>query len=266
MCLYFDDNERHLIQALESIQNQTHKANECIIVYDGYVNEEVAAVIENFKRVLNIKVCQLEVNKGFAEALNVGLRLCRYDYVIRADPDDICMPDRIEKQIQFMVENPDVAVCGMQATIINEDNLVLGTRSVPLKGRKFEKFAKWRSPLSHPTVCLRKEIILDIGGYPLFRKGQDYALWSLLLANGYELQNLPDVGIRYRVGGNFVKRRSLKQLKNELAILRFQFNNRFLSRYEFYRNITLRCIFRSMPHRLIQVAYAMAYYRVKRTQ
>src|SRR5690606_26639930 len=122
--------------------------------------------------------------------LNEGLKWCRHDWVARMDSDDIALPERFATQAAFLAEHADVDVLG---ACIEERDLsmtqVLSRREVPCTHAEISRFAKRRSPISHPVVVFRKSAVLTVGGYPLFQRAQDYALWSLLLVRGYRFAN-----------------------------------------------------------------------------
>lgn len=103
--VYKSDNPEHLETALKSIwDNQILKPDQIVLVQDGPVGDEIVNIINNFKAILDDKLSFLElsVNLGLARALNEGLRLCKYDLIARMDSDDICFPNRFEKQIAFL--------------------------------------------------------------------------------------------------------------------------------------------------------------------
>ena len=189
-------------------------------------------------------------------ALNIGLQQCSYELVARMDSDDISLPDRFEKQVNFMENRPDIAA---SSAVLEEwdDSFsnYIGIRKLPLEYEELIKFAKYRNPLSHPVTIFRKSIILSVGGYPPFRKAQDYALWSLLLINGNKIGNLPDSLHRQRAGNGLMNRRGLKHLNEELKIFRYQYNISFLNYYEYLRNSFIRFSIRVFPNFIKKFLY-----------
>ena len=97
MSVYQRESPEFLRQSLDSLAAQTIQADEVVIVKDGPVGAEIAAVIDSHSRKLPIVTLQLEKNAGLGPALNAGLSRCAGDLVARMDSDDICLPDRFEK-------------------------------------------------------------------------------------------------------------------------------------------------------------------------
>jgi hypothetical protein len=148
-----------------------------------------------------------------------------------------------------MENNPDIAASSAALEEWNETFTdCTGTRTLPLHFSEIEKFAKYRNPLNHPVAMFRKSILLYSGGYPNFRTSQDYALWSVLLAKGYKLANLPDILHKQRAGNELMNRRGIAYFKQELKILQFQHGIKFISKFEYIRNIIIRFLVRVPPN------------------
>jgi len=163
------------------------------------------------------------------------------------DSDDISLPNRIEKQIRYMKNNPHISVLSAYIEEIDERNNVVGKRLLPIENEEIIKFAKKRNPISHPCSVFRKNDVLSVGGYPLLRKSQDYALWSLMIINGYKFANIDEVLLKMRTGTAFLKRRGLEYLKYEIELLQYQRKIRFLNYYDFITNIIFRSFLRLSP-------------------
>ncbi|GAB6034737.1 glycosyltransferase [Galenea microaerophila] len=247
MSVYFKEKPEYLEACLQSLDEQTVKPDEVVLVEDGPISFELKAVIERFRESLNIVSVLLEQNVGLACALNEGLKHCSYDLVARMDTDDIALPNRFEKQVAFMQENPDVAASSGFIEEFNDTGDVVSQRVLPLEHGALVNFAKKRSPLSHPAVIFRKQAILAVGGYPEFRNAQDYALWSLLIVKGYKLANLPDILVRMRTGSEMMGRRGVEFLKREVTLIKFQRSIGFLTLNEYIFNLLARSVLRLSP-------------------
>lgn len=259
MSVYANDSPVYLDQCLQSIANQSRGCDELVLVQDGPLSIELLSVIDFYTENLPIVSVALGANEGLATALNKGLSVCKYGLVVRMDADDICLPDRFEKQIVFMQQNPDVDVLGAwveeyDATMTKS----LGIRYTPLESSDIARFAKKRSPISHPSVVFRKCSVLAVGGYPDFRKAQDYALWSLMLSRGYKLRNLGEVLLKMRAGDGLMARRGKDYLRHELNILKFQREIGFINSFEFLFNALARSFVRLSPAGLKRLLYKVA--------
>lgn len=247
MSVYFKEKPEYLEACLQSLAEQTLKANEVVLVEDGPISSDLKAVIKRFHKSLNIVSVSLVENVGLACALNEGLKHCSHDLVARMDTDDIAIPNRIEKQVAFMQSNPDIAASSGFIEEFNDEGKVVLQRTLPLEHDVLVKFAKKRSPLSHPAAIFRKQAVSAVGGYPEFRNAQDYALWSLLIVKGYKLANLPNILVNMRAGSEMMERRGYIHLKNEIQILKFMRFIGFLSIEEFITNLLARSVVRLSP-------------------
>lgn len=258
MTVYAKDHEEYLFDALESLRMQTLQASEIILVEDGPVGDGIRAVIDHHRKLQTIHSVTLPENMGLAAALNVGLDRCAYDLVARMDSDDICMPNRFETQINFMMNHPEVAASSAWVEEFGLDEKQGLIRKLPAEHGDIEKFAKRRSPLSHPVVMFRRSAVLAVGGYPSFRNSQDYALWSLMLVSGCRLANIPQILLRMRFSNEGIRRRGFKYFLQELKILRYQRSIKFLSLNEYYSNVILRFFVRAVPDSIKRVLYRVA--------
>ena len=125
------------------------------------------------------------------------------------DSDDISRKDRCEKQLEIFEKNPDISVVGCivgEFKVTTDD--IETMRKVPETNAEIIKFAKWRSPMNHPSVMLKKSDILAVGNYPEVRNCQDWYLWTNLLINGYKLYNIQDILVYMREDHTTFKRRA----------------------------------------------------------
>jgi glycosyltransferase involved in cell wall biosynthesis len=259
MAVCAKDNPSHLAQALQSLADQTLKADEVVLVEDGPVSAEVQSVIERYRKELKINSVKLEQNHGLAMALNKGLQQCTHELVARMDSDDIALSRRFERQVAFMRENPDLSVI---SAWIEEFDQSMGhsqdIRKVPQVHGEILRFAKRRNPMNHPVSIFRKGAVLSVGGYPLFRKAQDYALWSLMLQRGHKMANIPEVLLHMRTGSAFLDRRGFSYFKQEVALLRYQKQIGFLSWKDLLINIAIRSAVRLPPDPVKRMLYRLA--------
>lgn len=261
MTTYKNDSPTYLNEAICSIYfKQEVKPNEIILIADGPLTKELMSVInDNKKNIPILKFFELRDNKGLAFALNYGIEKCNYELIFRMDSDDISLPLRFQKQLYFMNSHPEIGVCGSYVDMIEpETKTYLSTRKVPIEQNDIYHFAKKRSPMNHPSVVFRKSAVIDNGYYPLFKKAQDYALWSKLLIKNIKFQNIPEVLVHMRGGNSLLTRRGMKHLNYEIKVILFQKKIGFLNFFEFSRNILLRTTFRLSPNSIKKLLYKVA--------
>lgn len=250
LSVYNKEKAEYFTRAMRSIwDDQTLKPDEIVLVKDGPLNAALNAAIEKFQIQSGdvLKVVSLEKNMGLGAALNEGLKHCSYELVARMDTDDISLPDRFEKQVKFMKDNPEIAVSSAWIEEFDEKDNTVAIRKVPVGHEEIRKYAKSRNPISHPVTIFRKKPILAVGGYPVRRKSQDYALWSLLLVNDYKFANIPDILLRMRTNSEFLNRRGYSYLRSEISLMRTQVKIGLYNWPVFLRNLMIRSVVRLSP-------------------
>ena len=249
--IYKDDDPCFFAEALSSIYSeQIKKPAEIILVADGEITAAHKKVIDEFNLTYPgvMTFLPLEKNVGLAAALNYGLAHCRHNLVARMDADDISVSERFALQHDYMSRNRDIGVCGGFVEEVEPDDLmILGIRKVPVTHQEILSFAKRRSPVSHPSVMFKKNLILSHGGYPDFRKCQDYALWSCLLTRGVKFANIPQVLLKMRAGNSLHVRRGFAHFKYELVVMKYQYQIGFISLVDFFINLSIRFTLRATP-------------------
>jgi len=195
------DKTSYLKEALKSIDNQTVKPSEIVIVIDGLISSENFLIVKELKKIYSMRFIKLKKSVGLGAALKIGLSVCKYSLVARFDTDDICIPNRFEIQLEYMRLNPKVDVCGSYALIIDNSGVVTGRLKMPLEHKRICQII-WSNPIIHPSVMLRKDRILEIGGYSedlYFNFHEDYELWIRSAHNGIIFNNIPNYLIKYRI-------------------------------------------------------------------
>ena len=156
------------------------------------------------------------------------------------DSDDIADPSRLEVQCKYMIDNPDVDILGSWVRIIEEDKL----KKFPKNHKEIKKLCPYRNPVAHSTIFMKKNAIVDVGGYPNLRKCQDWALWGLMLKNKKKFSNIDNALIHYRLGENFAERRNFNYLINELNVIKYFYNIRYINLFTYLLTFTFRVIIR----------------------
>jgi glycosyltransferase involved in cell wall biosynthesis len=189
---------RFLPEAIKSILGQTFRDFEFIIVDDGSTDGSGDVIDDYARRDSRIRAVHQQ-NKGHGAALNVGLALALGRIIVCMDADDVAHPERIARQVTFLDDHPRVAAVGTCIRGIDADGRPLGNgeyRTLPDDVRK--TLLDGNSPMAHPSVAMRRDAVLAVGGYhPAFRYAEDFDLWQRL-SEHYDLANLPDILLDYR--------------------------------------------------------------------
>ena len=210
------NGEKYLNQAIDSILNQTYSDFEFIIINDCST-DSTEEIVQSYSddRIVYLKN---EKNSGVAATLNRGLEAARGEYIARMDADDISHPERIEKQVRYMDNNPDVGVCGANAIVFES-----GEDKYKLVYSEFDEDIRidmiFNTPFAHPAVIIRNEVLIlnNIKYDEQFEKSEDYKMWYdiLSISKGH---NLMDFLLRYRhhskqVSNTFVEEQSIVMKK-----------------------------------------------------
>jgi glycosyltransferase involved in cell wall biosynthesis len=255
--VYARESPEFLQESLESVAAQTRPAEEVVIVADGPMTERLDAVIDSFCARLPLVVVRLRENLGLGAALHVGLEQCRGEYVARMDADDVCLPQRFARQLEFLKLSPHVDVAGSAIAEFNEHpGAVYAVRRLPVEGDALRSFAKYRNPLNHVTVTFRRKAVLEAGSYQPCAGFEDYHLWMRMLRRGHCLHNLPEVLVYVRCGSGMQQRRGgLTYFRRELAFQRFLYRTGLTAASDCARNILLRAPLRIAPEFLRAFCY-----------
>ena len=202
------NGEVYLEDAIGSILRQTFTDFDFLIIDDASTDKS-SAILEKFaKQDSRIKIITNQENYGLAYSLARGVEAAKTPWIARMDADDLSMRDRLDKQINYIEEHPEIDILGSYALNINDDGEILGTRTVPLEHKNISRLI-WTNPLIHPTVLFRRSAILKIGSYyskTRQRIPEDYQLWFRACAAGLQFANLPEPLIYYRFSEkNFVR-------------------------------------------------------------
>lgn len=204
----FNEPSDFIRQSIKSILNQTYSKFELIIIDDS-TNSDTISVIDELALDKRVIIIRNTKRIGFVKALNIGLRTARGKYIARMDGDDISSSQRFEKQVVFLEENMDYSIIGGAMNIIDNNGQIQSHRSYPTSSFKLKLWSTFRSPVSHPTIMMRREIV-DKGYYydESFKKSEDLEYWLRIMKNGFRIYNLPDTLLNFRVNKNMGSKRN----------------------------------------------------------
>lgn len=256
MSVYNKENPSAFSQSLQSIVNQTRQPEEIILVRDGQLTPELNAVINNYKDILKLKIVTIDKSIGLANALNIGAREVTQPWIMRFDSDDICVPDRIEKQYNRAIVG-DVDLFGGQIAEFEKDpSSIYRIRRVPCLHDDIMLFMIKRNPFNHMTVCFKKTLFDLTGGYTLSPFMQDYELWLNMFYHGARAANINDVLVYARVGNGMVSRRGgIKYIKNEISLRYLMHKLGYINSFQALTIASLRSFIFILPVKLRSFIY-----------
>lgn len=288
MSIYKSDVPELVRVALDSLLQQTLLPNEIVIVADGPVPAELEQEIESFKfRVSKLRTTPnpsfakggdlvpedgkesletrnqkpetivtylpQEKNGGLGEAMRIAAEAAKYDYLARMDSDDICLPDRFEKQMKCFEEDPELSLVGGMITEFDgEPENIIAKRILPLEDAEIKRMMRGRCAVNHVTVIFKKADLMKSGNYQPFWKQEDHYLWARMMEHGCKFRNIPDVVVNVRSGKDQIARRGgLRFYKSVVRVFWYMYRHGLISFGYFLYICTVRGIVQVlMPNRL----------------
>lgn len=188
--------EKYIKDSVNSILKQDYINFELIILNDGSTDNSLAII--NSVSDSRISVFS-HANIGLAATLNKGIELAKGKYIARQDNDDISLPQRLSKQVEFLEKHPEVALVGTWCEIINENGNPNGKfHKHPINNIALKFFLLFDNPFVHSSVMFRKDAIVSVGSYNTDTSFfEDYNLWSRV-ARLYKIANIPEILLKYR--------------------------------------------------------------------
>ncbi|HJV25101.1 MAG TPA: glycosyltransferase [Aromatoleum sp.] len=198
--------DNYLLDAVKSVLNQTLREFEMIFVANGLESKEVAEYVRGHVDDNRLIVVESPIGQ-LANALNIGLAMARSDYIARMDADDVAVPERLERQLQYL-ERYRLDLIGCDLVLIDENDKVIGNRVYP-KGREIDGRLPFSNCFAHNTILAKKDLLLKVRGYNSGFNTEDYDLWLRLLRIGAKWDNMPDCLVQYRIHEGSSQRRLL---------------------------------------------------------
>jgi glycosyltransferase involved in cell wall biosynthesis len=224
--------EQFLFDCIESILNQTFTDFELIIINDG--SKDRSHSIINFFQQLDkrIKVFHVE-NSGIVAALNLALNNCKNDLIARIDADDIMQPDRLQRQINFLQDNADIALVGSWVKLIGTNAGVYKYFTTHAKIERSLRYSEG-SGFAHPAVMINRKLITKLYYSDTLMHVEDIDLWMRLLQQNLKFANIPVCLTYYRIHTNNISKINQKTQKEnrKKLIQKPTILEKFLSLYD----------------------------------
>ena len=168
------NGEKYLAEAMKSVLDQTFRDFEFIIINDGST-DSTEEIIQTFTdpRIVYLKN---EANLGLSKSFNKGIAAARGRYIARMDADDVALPDRFEKELAFLESRPEIAVVGTAIWRIDENGRKLGLSRKATEPQALKWQCFFSTPLFHPTVMARAEVLKENPFDESLPSSEDYEL------------------------------------------------------------------------------------------
>jgi glycosyltransferase involved in cell wall biosynthesis len=194
------NGSRFLSPAVDSVLNQTLKDFEFIIVNDGSTDSSRNILEAYANKDQRIRFVD-RPHAGCSAALNIAIENSSHDLIAVMDADDVMMPNRLERQLSFMVTQSNISVACSHAYFIDIKGRTIGIsqNTVDVDRGRNERNPTLFSEIVHPSVLMRKKDILQVGGYRDLYFCNDRDLWGRLVTAGFDIRCQPEILLGYRL-------------------------------------------------------------------
>ncbi|MFM7054143.1 MAG: glycosyltransferase family 2 protein [Bacteroidota bacterium] len=177
--------EAFLVEAIESILNQTYRNLEVVLLDDGSKDQTKNIISDYAKRDSRVKPVFNDSNLGLIRTLNKGLDLSSGDYIARMDADDVSLPHRIEVLVGVLEADKSLDLASAGCYSLSESGHKMARvypKACTAKGLKFVCF--FSTPVLHPCVLFRKSLMIEDRFDEEYLHSEDYEIFSRLLLKG----------------------------------------------------------------------------------
>jgi glycosyltransferase involved in cell wall biosynthesis len=221
--------DRFLRASLESVLNQTHQDFELIVVNDGSTDNTLAIARQFEELDPRVRVIDHE-NWGMGASLNDAIEKSCGEWIARLDADDLMVPHRLERQISFVSNHPDIAVTASLVIYIDDHGNELGRSQSDIVhpgSAENKRESGALIDLHHPAVLMKRDVIRSIGGYrPEYWPCDDLELWNRVVDAGQKVMVQPEYLVRYRIHNHAATVSSSSETRLKLNWLEYSANCR----------------------------------------
>ena len=191
------NSQKYLEAAIKSIISQTYKNFEFIIIDDGSTDDSYKIINKWAKKDTRI-IAKKQKNIGIPRTLNKAIKYAKGKYIARMDSDDISLPKRLQKEVKYLDNHPDISLVSSYIKIIDENDKIIGNFTPATADKEIKKTSIFSCQFNHSASMYRKKDFLEIDGYnPKFRYAQDFELWFRFMEN-YNVANIPEYLVLWR--------------------------------------------------------------------
>lgn len=211
------NGEDYLAEAIDSVLAQTFSDFELIVINDCSTDstEEILKGYE--KKDSRVKVHTNEVNLRLPSSLNKAISFAKGKYIARMDADDICLPDRLEKQFAFMENNPHISLSSCRFMTIKNGNISSGGCGGKDDNETVKALLLVTNPILHPGIIAKAEVIRELGYDKNFTCTEDMELWTRFVMAGHKVEIMNEYLMIYRLHDKQITTTTLEKQHREIV-------------------------------------------------
>ena len=222
-----------LEEAIQSILSQTYNHWELLLLDDG--STDGSSHLAQMYAALDSRIKHHYLDHGgIVKTLNTGIQLSNSPLIARMDADDISLPERLDKQVQYLGQHPDIGLASCLVEHLATESTQQGyleyinwinslTDSEEIHLRRFVE-----SPFAHPSVIFRRELIEQHGGYLEGDFPEDYELWLRWLDAGVQIAKVPETLLNWRDLPHRLSRQDPRYRLEAFYRMKFQYIKKIL--------------------------------------
>ena len=222
------NGQDYLEEAIDSVLQQSLQDWELIVINDCST-DNTSEILERYAaKDSRIRVYTNDVNLRLPASLNKAMSYASGKYIARMDADDICLPDRLEKQCAFMEGHPDVALSSCRFLTLKNGVIASGGGGGRCGSASLKSRLLVTNPILHPGVIAKTEVIRSLGYDPRFTCTEDLELWTRFVMNGHKVQIQPAYLMIYRLHDKQITATTLERQHQEVLKIQKTYYTKFL--------------------------------------
>lgn len=222
------NGEDYLEETIESVLRQTFTEWELIIINDCSTDSTANILAKYAEQDARVQVHTNEVNLRLPSSLNKAMSFAQGKYIARMDADDICMPDRLEKQYAFMETHPEVDLSSCRFMTIKNGVVSSGGCGGKNDVASIKAMLLVTNPILHPGIIAKAEVIRELGYDKTFTCTEDMELWTRFIMAGYQVEILPEYLMIYRLHDKQITKTTLEKQCTEVINIQKRYYTKFL--------------------------------------
>lgn len=222
------NGEEYLAEAIESVRRQTFGYWELIIINDCSV-DNTGEILDKYSKIDGrIKVYPNDVNLKLPSSLNKAVLLAKGKYIARMDADDICLPDRLMKQYEFMENNPDIMLSSCRFMTIKNDVISSGGGGGKCDPESINALLLFTNPILHPGVIAKSEIIKQLKYDVSLTCTEDLELWTRFAMENHKMEIQDEYLMLYRIHDKQITETTRERQYKEVVAIQRKYYSAFL--------------------------------------
>ena len=213
------NGEEYLAEAIDSVLGQSFTDFELIVINDCSTDRTGELLQQYEAKDARVKVHTNEVNLRLPSSLNKAISLAEGQYIARMDADDICMPDRFEKQYAFMEAHPDVALSSCRFMTLKNGVISSGGCGGKTDNESIKALLLVTNPILHPGIIAKSDVIRSLGYDKTFTCTEDMELWSRFVMANHKIEIQPEYLMMYRLHDKQITETTRERQRGEVIAI-----------------------------------------------